>query len=112
IFIGVSPSGLLDSAENQIAPGSHASSTSSGDRLSQNGNASLNSNGSSTSTTNGLGSLSGSGSHGMSGFGRQTTPRGGGGAAAAASLDGRLSSSGNGQPVLQDVRITPDLVNN
>jgi general secretion pathway protein D len=112
MFIGGSSSGLLDSADNQIAPGSGASSTSSGgDRLSQNGNVSLNGNASSTSTTNGFGSHGGSGSNGTSGFGGQTTAPGGG-AGGTGSLDGRSSGSGNGQPVLQDVRITPDIVNN
>ena len=110
MFIGSSSSGLLDSADNQIAPGSHASATSSGDRLSQNGNAS-----SSSSMTNGFGSRGGSGSGGTSGFGAQATAPAGGGAGATAgtgSLDGRSSGSGSGQPVLQDVRITPDVVNN
>src|SRR6202795_1024060 len=40
MFIGGSSSGLLDSAADQVAPGSGTSATSSGDRLSQNGNAS------------------------------------------------------------------------
>jgi general secretion pathway protein D len=108
MFIGGSSSGLLDSADNQIAPGSRASATSSGDRLSQNGNASP------SSTMNGLGSHGGSGSGGT-GFGAQATAPAGGGAGAGAgtgSLDGRSPGSGNGQPVLQDVRITPDVVNN
>jgi general secretion pathway protein D len=106
MFIGGSSSGLLDSADNQIAPGSGASATSSGDRLSQNGN--------SSSTTNGFGSHGGSGGSGTSGFGGQAAAPGGGAGAAAGtgSLDGRPPGAGNGQPVLQDVRITPDVVNN
>src|SRR6202142_1283287 len=40
MFIGGSGSSLLDSAADQVAPGSGTSATSSGDRLSQNGNAS------------------------------------------------------------------------
>src|ERR1700722_207288 len=40
MFIGGSGSSLLDSAADQVAPGSGASSSSSGDRLSQNGSAS------------------------------------------------------------------------
>jgi general secretion pathway protein D len=108
MFIGSSSSSLLDSADNQIAPGSHASATSSGGLL-QNGNGS-----SSSSTMNGLGSRSGSGSGGT-GFGAQATTPAAGGAGANAgtgSLDGRSSGSGSGQPLLQDVRITPDVVNN
>ena len=40
MFIGGSGSSLLDSAADQVAPGSGTSATSSGDRLSMNGNAS------------------------------------------------------------------------
>ena len=104
MFMGGSSSGLLDSADNQIAPGSGTSTTSSGDRLSLNGNAS--------STTNGFGARGASGT-GM-GFGAQSagaTTAGAGGTGAP--LDsGHTSGSGNGQPMLQDVRITPDIVNN
>ncbi len=110
MFIGGSSSSLLDSADNQIAPGSGTSSSTSGDRLSLNPNASA--------TTNGFGSSSGStsgfGAHGASGTaagtGAQATGAGTGGNGALDS--GRGASSGNGQPVLQDVRITPDVVNN
>src|SRR5216684_946020 len=63
MFIGGSPSGLLDSPDNQIAPGSGTSTTSSGDRLSLNGNAS--------STTNGFGARGGSGTGAAMGFGAQ-----------------------------------------
>src|SRR5580692_850490 len=63
MFIGGSSSGLLDSADNQIAPGSRATATSSGDRLSQNSNGSSSSS-SSPSSMNGLGSRGGSGSTG------------------------------------------------
>jgi general secretion pathway protein D len=105
MFIGGSSSSLLDSADNQIAPGSGTSSTSSGDRLSLNGNGS--------STTNGFGSHTGSGSGSTPGFGAQTaaTPAGASGAGSGA-IDSRASGSGSGQPMLQDVRITPDIVNN
>jgi general secretion pathway protein D len=106
MFIGGSSSGLLDSADNQIAPGSGASTTSSGDRLSQNGSAS--------SSTSGFGARGGTGSGGTSGFGAQAgAPAGGANATAGnGALDGRASGAGNGQPVLQDVRITPDIINN
>jgi general secretion pathway protein D len=105
MFIGGSSSGLLDSADNQIAPGSGASATSSGDRLSQNGSAS-------SSTTNGFGARGGTGSGGTSGFGAQTGAGGANATTGNGALDGRASGSGNGQPVLQDVRITPDIINN
>jgi general secretion pathway protein D len=111
MFIGGSSSGLLDSPDNQLAPGSGSSAMSSADRLSANGNAS--------STTNGFGSPSGlgSGSGSTTGFGTQAAGTNGGRAGAngggAGPLDsGRGSGSGNGQPILQDVRITPDTVNN
>jgi general secretion pathway protein D len=105
MFIGGSGSSLLDSAADQVAPGSGTSATSSGDRLSQNGSAS--------STTNGFGANGGSGTGSTSGFGK---PAAGGTNLAAgagnAALDGHSSGSGGGQPLLQDVRITPDVVNN
>lgn len=109
MFIGGSSSSLLDSADSQIAPGSGTSATSSGDRLSLNPNASA--------TTNGFGSSSGSSS--TSGFGAANasgTPARLGGQAGTGSngaLDsGHGAGSGNNQPLLQDVRITPDIVNN
>ncbi len=117
MFIGGSGSSLLDSAADQVAPGSGASSSSSGDRLSSNGNASSTTNGfgnpggtatgtgTGAGTTSGFGALAGGANRGLGG---------GGGANGANALDsGRGAASGNGQPVLQgDVRITPDTVNN
>jgi general secretion pathway protein D len=106
MFIGSSSSSLLDSADSQIAPGSGTSATSSSDRLSLNPNASA--------TTNGFGS--GSSSPFGAGGASATAARpgaGGAGAGGNGALDsGRGSSSGNSQPLLQDVRITPDIVNN
>lgn len=105
MFIGGSSSSLLDSADNQIAPGSGSSSTSSADRLSLNPNGSSSSpSSSSSSSSSGFGPRSASGS----GTGGQGTGAGSGGA-----LDsGHGASSGSNQPLLQDVRITPDVVNN
>jgi general secretion pathway protein D len=103
MFGGGSSSGsLLDSADNQIAPGS-GSSASAGDRLSLNSNAN-----SPASASGGFGSRSGSGT--TSGFGAPTAnaPTGGN----AGSLDKGGSGSGNGQPLMQGVRITADSVNN
>jgi general secretion pathway protein D len=102
MFIGGSSSGPLDSADNQIAPGSGTSATSSLDRLGVNGNA--------PSTTGGFG--------GSNGFGTGATTPAGTLAASTkngsnGALDnGRGAASGNGPPVLQDVRITADAVNN
>jgi general secretion pathway protein D len=102
MFIGGSSSNLLDSSDNRIAPGSGTSATSSLDRLGVNGNA---------SSTNGFG--------GSNGFGTGAAvpaaakPAGPNGGAAGALDNGRgAGASGNGQPILQDVRITPDAVNN
>ena len=110
MFIGGSGSSLLDSAADQVAPGSGTSATSSGDRLSMNGNASS----STSSTTNGFGARRWIRNCEHAGI-RQAGGGGGTNAAAGAgnaALDGRSSGSGGGQPVLQDVRITPDTVNN
>ena len=101
---GSSSGGLLDSADNQIAPGS-GSSASASDRLSLNSN-------NPSSSSGGFGSRmgTGTGSSGTSGFGAPA-------AAAPAgtnmgSLDRTGTGSGGGQPLLQGVRITADSVNN
>jgi general secretion pathway protein D len=108
MFLGGSSSSLLDSANNQLAPGSGSSSASSADRLSANGSA--------PSTTNsGLGSSPASSPSGNSGFGTQGSGSGlaNHGNAGAALDAGHGAGSGNGQPVLQgEVRITPDTVDN
>ena len=106
MFIGGSSSAQLDAASSQIAPGSGTYSSSSADRLSLNNNS--------------PGSSSG-------GFGSRTQPGAATGTAtvfgpardaAAANtpnlgtLDGGGRTAGSGQPVLQNVRITADTVNN
>jgi general secretion pathway protein D len=101
MFIGGS-SASLDSPDNQLAPGSGSYATSSADRLSLNTN--------SSSPTNGFGPRpqSGPAAGGASPFGQPAAPTGPPGTGA---LDSRSSGS-NGQPLLQGVRITPDVVNN
>lgn len=101
MFMGGSSSNLLDSADNQIAPGS-SSATSSADRLSLNNN-------NSSSTSGGLGSRPGSTT---SGFGQQNTAANSNSTNSNNTLDSKPSGSGNGTPMMQDVRITPDAVNN
>jgi general secretion pathway protein D len=106
MFTGGSSSGLLDSADSQIAPGAGTYAASS-DRLSLNNN--------SSSSSGGFGSRaqSGTNTNGASGFG---TPV----ATAAAGTNtsggtGELDKSGTGsggQPLMQGVRITADSVNN
>jgi general secretion pathway protein D len=106
MFLGGSgASGLLDSADNQVAPGSGTSTTSSSDRLSLNANSpssSASSAASPSSATSGFGARGGTGN--------STLGASGGNGSALDS--GHGAASGNGQPVLQDVRITPDIVNN
>ncbi|WP_454631598.1 type II secretion system secretin GspD [Bradyrhizobium cenepequi] len=112
MFLGSSSSSLLESADSQIAPGSGTAATSSADRLSLNGNSTSNTNGGFASRGNlGMAGAPGgnAGLGGSTGFGGQpANPNQNGGAAPLDS--GR--SSGNGQPMMQDVRITPDTVNN
>ena len=119
MFIGGSSS-QLDSADNQIAPGSGTSTTSSADRLSANGNSSLNnssmsnsssSSGFGSSSSSGFGARPASGTGTTSGFGTSTGALGSANTPATASLDNRSSGSG-GPPVLEGVRITADTVNN
>ncbi|SDN39264.1 type II secretion system secretin GspD [Afipia sp. GAS231] len=103
MFIG-GGSAPLDNADSQLAPGSGSSASSSADRLS------LNSNSSSPTGSFASRIQSGTSNGGApSGFGQPqpvtASPSGGG------ALDGR-STGGNGQPLLQNVRITPDTVNN
>jgi general secretion pathway protein D len=106
MFIGGS-SASLDNADSQLAPGSGSSSTSSADRLSLNTQP--------TSPTGGFGSRppSGTGPGGTTGFGQpqaaSVNPSAAGGAFDARGGGG---SGGNGQPLLQGVRITADVVNN
>jgi general secretion pathway protein D len=106
MFIGGSSSGLLDSADSQIAPGSGTSATASADRLSSNNNSP------SSTSSNGFGSRMQSGTNGNSGFGAQTAAAtGSANTSDAGSLDSRGAGSG-GQPMLKGVRITADTVNN
>ena len=112
MFGGGSSSSLLDSADNQIAPGSGASSV--GDRLSLNNNNSNNGNssaGGATSSSSQAGSSFGSrnGSTFGSGFGSAS---GGANNGNLGQLDKGNGSGSGGQPLLQNVRITPDIVNN
>jgi general secretion pathway protein D len=91
----------LETPSGQLAPGSGASASSSMDRLSAGG---------SSSQSSGFGSQ-------QQATGSLVANRGFGGAPAPApsvpaSLDAPQSSSSNGKPILEGVRITPDVVNN
>jgi general secretion pathway protein D len=112
MFLGGSgSSNLLDSADNQVAPGSGLSTTSSNDRLSVSANSPASMGGFASRGGSGIAGQSATQSGGIqTGFGGGQAANPGGNASA---LDaGRGATGGNGQPVLQDVRITPDTVNN
>jgi general secretion pathway protein D len=106
MFLGGSSSNGLDSVDSQVAPGSGTSTTSSADRLSLNAN--------SQSSMGGFASRGSTATAGTNGFGAQTANASNGNGASGALDSGRGAggAGGNGQPVLQDVRITPDTVNN
>jgi general secretion pathway protein D len=106
MFVGGS-SASSDTQSSQLAPGSGSSTTSSAERLSLN---------TGQSTSGGLGGqTSGAGLVANRGFGG-TAPSASGATAyggAATGLDAsRSSSGGSGKPLLEGVRITPDVVNN
>ena len=106
MFAGGSSSGLLDSADSQIAPGAGTYAASS-DRLSLNNN-------NSSSSSNGFGSRtqSGTNTNGATGFGApMATAPAGANTSGTGSLD-RSSTGSGGQPLMQGVRITADSVNN
>lgn len=103
---GTGASSLLDSADNQVAPGSGMSTTSSADRLSLNGNNPASAAGGSFAARGGTGTGS------TPGLGSQGANAGGNKNAGTLDSGQGATPSGNGQPVLQDVRITPDATNN
>jgi general secretion pathway protein D len=101
MFVGGGSSASLDSAENQLAPGS-GNASSVAERLSLNTN---------PSGSSSLGSNPGMGGRGNNTLIAQATPPSpSAGTASASGLDTR--SGGGGQPITPNVRITPDAVNN
>jgi general secretion pathway protein D len=115
MFIGGSSSSL-DSSDNQLAPGSGLSSSSSAaDRLSLNANNSSSGSASGSSFasrgTSSTGATSGFGALQNSGTGTGNNNNNSGNNSNSSGLDGH-TSGGNGQPIMQNVRITPDIVNN
>jgi general secretion pathway protein D len=111
MFIGGPSAASLDTAGNQIAPGSGIAATSSADRLSLNGNS--NNYGSSS---NGFGSRSSTGAtNNTPAFGAAAQLAATNASGAGGALDGNsrsVSGGAGGPPVLQNVRITADTVNN
>jgi general secretion pathway protein D len=109
MFIGGSTASL-DNADNQVAPGSGSYATSSADRLSLNSNSS-----SSSSQPGGFGPRpqSGTSPGGIAGFGQPQAAAGSNPQGSGSTLDRSGAGTGsNGQPLMQGVRITPDVVNN
>jgi general secretion pathway protein D len=105
MFGGGSPNGgLLDSPDNQIAPGS-GTSTSSNDRSSFGNNANSSSGTGSSPSQPGAGFSSRLGTA----FGG---PQAGANGGNLGQLDKGNGPGSGGQPLLQNVRITPDTVNN
>jgi len=107
MFIGGSSAASLDTAGNQIAPGSGIAATSSTDRLSPNGN-------NYGSSSNGFGSRSqnGAAASNTPGFGATAQPAAANTSGVGALDGGTRTAGAGGQPVLQNVRITADTVNN
>jgi general secretion pathway protein D len=100
---GSSSSSLLDSADNQIAPGSGTSASTS-DRGSFNNTGGNNGGTPSSQPGNSFGSRLGTAFGG---------PQGGANGGNLGQLDkGSGSGASGGQPLLQNVRITPDAINN
>jgi general secretion pathway protein D len=100
MFVG-SASSSLDSAENQVAPGSGGTTASVADRLSFNTNASN----SSSANPNSRMQIGG----GLGSSQPAATPNQ---SAATPGNNGSDTRSSGGQPVTPNVRITPDVVNN
>jgi general secretion pathway protein D len=109
MFIGSSggADNALDTPSGQLAPGSGAYASSSSDRLSAGG---------SSSQSSGFGSSQQQGNNGTvanRGFGGSAAPTAASAPAGlGSSLDASRSSSSGGKPILEGVRITPDVVNN
>lgn len=102
MFIG-SSTASLDNADSQLAPGSGSASTSSLERLSLN--------------SNGQSQIGGFASRAPGGTTSTATQGPGAPQSAAANPNGTSAldsrgTGGNGQPLMQGVRITPDVVNN
>lgn len=112
MFIGGSsnsggPANALDTPSSQLAPGSGAMASSSGDRLSAVGTTAPSGGfANSPQTNNGLVA-----NRGFGGSPAPTTSAPNATAGAGSSLDARGSSS-SGKPILEGVRITADTVNN
>src|SRR5262245_31409008 len=102
-MFGGAPSASPDSADNQLAPGSGATSTSGADRLSLNANSSSPANGF-ASRSSGIAAGAASSTFGQ--------PQPAAAAADPASLGAPDSRGAGGKPLLQGVRITADAVNN
>src|SRR6185437_7448996 len=105
MFIGAAAGSSLDSADNQVAPGSGTSAAASLERLSLN--------------PSGQSQIGGFAPRGLGGASSSANPAlgqpqtGAAGGPPGGPLDrGGPATAGNVQPLMQGVRITPDVVNN
>jgi general secretion pathway protein D len=121
MFGGGSSGGQLDSADNQLAPGSGSSASGSLSQNSTNPTSSSGSGGLGSSSGGGFGSSSSGFGSSSSGFGARpgsgTSAGGAPGATTPGAAGGAFDRNGGGgggggQQVLQGVRITADTVNN
>ncbi len=111
MFGGGSSGSLLDSPDNQVAPGSGTASVS--DRLSFNNNNNSSSNTTTTTTSSSSQAGSNFGSRNNSSFGSGFGgTSGGANGGNLGQLDKGNGPGSGGPPLLQNVRITPDVVNN
>ena len=104
MFVG-SSSSSLDSADNELAPGSGSVSSGAADRLSLNANPA-----GASGFASRAASLSPS-TGATSAFGASQQQQANGTSQNVGAVDSR-STTGNGQPLMQGVRITPDTANN
>jgi general secretion pathway protein D len=113
MFIGSSGAAdsALDTPSSQLAPGSGAYSSSSSDRLSAGGSSSSQSSGFGGQQQGNNGLVANRGFGGSPASSAASTPASVGSSGLGSSLDSPRSSSG-GKPILDGVRITPDVVNN
>jgi general secretion pathway protein D len=114
MFIGSSggSASALDTPSGQLAPGSGGYASSSMDRLSAGGSSSQSSGFGSNQSQAGNGLVANRGFGGSAASTAASAPASLGSSNSGSSLDSPRSSSLGGKPILEGVRITPDVVNN
>jgi general secretion pathway protein D len=114
MFIGGSggSASSLDAASSQLAPGSGGYASSSMDRLSASSSSSQSSGFGGNQSQAGNGLVANRGFGGSAAPSTASAPASLGSSSAGSSLDSPRSSSSGGKPILDNVRITPDVTNN